>query len=176
MRVTGGTLAGRTVAVPPGIIRPAMDRMRESLFAILGPLDGLRFLDLFAGSGIMAIEAVSRGANEVTLVERDPRKRKVITDNLELVGDRGRLITAPAERFVARCRDEYDIVYLDPPFSYRFKADLIVRIAGRSMVGPGGRLVVHYPTQERLPDTAGALHRVDERRYGGSTVAIFAPG
>lgn len=176
MRVTGGTLAGRTVAVPPGIIRPAMDRMRESLFAILGPLDGIEFLDLFAGSGIMSIEAVSRGASKATLVERDARKRAVITSNLELIGNRGRLITAPAERFVARCRDEYDIAYLDPPFSYRFKADLIARIARRNIVAPGGRLVIHYPTQEHLPDSAGTLHRIDTRRYGGSTVAIFACG
>src|SRR6056297_884959 len=133
MRITAGTLLGRRVKVPPGIIRPAMDRMRESLFSILGPLDGFAFLDLFCGSGIMALEAISRGATRATLVERDRGKRPVIVENLELADDTTcrdpRLIIAPVESFVAREKGAYDLIYLDPPFAYRHKADLLGRVA-----------------------------------------------
>ncbi len=71
MRITGGTIRGRRVVCPPGVIRPAMDRMRESMFSILGPLDGFSFLDLFTGSGLVGLEAWSRGARPVVLVEKD---------------------------------------------------------------------------------------------------------
>ena len=99
--------------VPPGVIRPAMDRMRESVFAILGPQSGKRFLDLFCGSGIMSLEAVSRGASHATLVERDHGKRKVILSNTEIAGKKTKLVIAPAERFVSRCRDTFDLVFMD---------------------------------------------------------------
>lgn len=174
MRITGGSLRGRQVVCPPGIIRPAMDRMRESVFSILGPLDGLTFLDLFAGSGVMALEAISRGATHATLVERDPRKRPVMVRNLALAPGQTTLITAPVERYVARCRDAFDVVFLDPPFSYRFKADLLERVGRRAMLRPRGRLVIHYPSVEALPDRAGSLLLADERRYGGSLVRFYA--
>jgi len=173
MRITGGTLAGRRVSVPPGVIRPAMDRMRESVFAILGPLDGMHFLDLFSGSGIMGLEAISRGALSAVLVERDPGKREVIMANQELAPGLTTLVTAPVERYVARCRDRFQVVFMDPPFNYRFKADLITRVARRGILAEAGRLVIHYPRPEQLPDTAGDLQVTDERRYGGSMVRFY---
>lgn len=173
MRVTGGTLAGRTVKVPPGVIRPAMDRMRESVFSILGPLDGLSFLDLFSGSGIMSLEAVSRGAVAATLVERDPRKRATLLSNLEMCPVASQLVMAPVERYVSRCRDTFDLVFMDPPFDYRFKSDLLRRIGRKAIVRAGGRLLIHLPAQEGLPERAGHLVLADERRYGGSKVCFY---
>jgi 16S rRNA (guanine966-N2)-methyltransferase len=82
MRVTGGIYRGRQVACPPGIIRPSMDRMRVSLFSILGDLSGCSFLDLYSGSGVLGIEAASRGADPVLLVEMDRRKRETILKNI----------------------------------------------------------------------------------------------
>jgi 16S rRNA (guanine966-N2)-methyltransferase len=175
MRITGGSLSGRQVTVPPGVIRPAMDRMRESVFSILEPMDGLRFLDLFAGSGIMSLEALSRRAGSATLVERDPRKRVVIARNLELVDpELTTLIITPAERYVLRCRERFDLVFMDPPFDYRFKADLISRIERRGLVAVGGRLIIHYPAPESLPDRFGPLVMDDERKYGGSMVRFYS--
>jgi 16S rRNA (guanine966-N2)-methyltransferase len=174
VRITGGSLVGRKVAVPPGVIRPAMDRMRESVFAILGPLEGVQFLDLFAGSGIMSLEAVSRGAVNAVLVERDNGKRSVIVKNQELAPNQTTLIIAPVERFVARCRDVFDLVFMDPPFNYRFKADLIGRIAKRGLVAEGGRLAIHFPFPESLPEREGSLVLQDERRYGGSMVRFYS--
>lgn len=178
MRITGGVLTGRRVAVPPGTIRPTMDRMRESLFSILGPLDGSSFLDLFCGSGIMALEAISRGATHVTLVERDRRKRTCIGDNLSLAEESScpapKLVIAPVEAFVSRATGRYDLIYLDPPFAYRHKSDLLHRIVAGNLLEPDGRLLIHYPAEETLPTTIAAhVIQDDERRYGRSTVRFY---
>jgi 16S rRNA (guanine(966)-N(2))-methyltransferase RsmD len=155
-----------------------MDRMRESLFSILGPLDGFSFLDLFCGSGIMALEALSRGATRATLVERDRGKRTVITKNLELARETScpepRLVFAPVEVFVAREKARYDIIYLDPPFAYRHKADLLRRIVKAGLLAPEGYLLIHYPAGDDLPERIGDIARSDERRYGRSTVRFYA--
>lgn len=173
MRITGGELSGRIVRVPKGVIRPAMDRMRESVFAILGPLDGLTFLDLFAGSGIMSLEAVSRGADGATAVERDAGKRVVLAENLGIAGNRVRLVISPAERYIARSQESFDIVYLDPPFDYRYKADLLRRIDRTNLVTAGGRLLIHYPHPEELPSDMTSFRTTDERTYGRSRVRFY---
>ncbi|MFP4375905.1 MAG: 16S rRNA (guanine(966)-N(2))-methyltransferase RsmD [Spirochaetales bacterium] len=173
MRITGGTLVGQRVKVPPGEIRPAMDRMRESLFSILGPLDGTSFLDLFAGSGIMALEAISRGAWPVTLVEKDQKKRATILANLEIAPSAPRLVIAPVEVFVKRERSSFDLIYLDPPFPYRYKADLLLRIARSRLIREGTKMLIHYPTQEALPDSVESFSVRDERNYGGSQTRLY---
>ncbi len=86
MRITGGTLCGRQIEVPEGVIRPAMDRMRESVFSILQDLSGSSFLDIFSGSGIIALEAASRGADPIEAVEMDPLKRKTIKKRVDFTG------------------------------------------------------------------------------------------
>ena len=147
--------------------------MRESVFSILGDLTGLSFLDLFTGSGVVALEAVSRGAGPVTAVERDKGKRTIITRNFTITDTPPHLILTPAERFVATCRDQYQIAFLDPPFDYRFKGDLIRRIARRNIVAPGGQLLIHYPHPESLPERSGGLVASDERKYGRSRVKFY---
>ena len=84
MRITGGKLKGRIIKCPDGIIRPAMDRMRESVFGVIGDLTGKSWLDLFSGSGTIAIEAVSRGATEVQLCEKDKIKIKTVLDKVSV--------------------------------------------------------------------------------------------
>ena len=91
MRITGGELRGRIIKCPDGVIRPAMDRMRESVFAILGDLSGKSFLDLFSGSGTIAIEAVSRGASHVELVEKDTIKIGTVLKNVAVTEVRNSL-------------------------------------------------------------------------------------
>lgn len=173
MRITGGALAGRTVSCPPGVIRPAMDRMRESVFASLGDLTGRSFLDLFSGSGIIALEAVSRGASPVAAVERDGDKRRVILANFALATPPPRLVIAPVERYVASARQSFDIIFVDPPFDYRYRSDLLMRIARSSLVAPSGRVLIHYPYPEQLPEEAGGLRAVDDRKYGRSHVRFY---
>ncbi len=178
MRISGGTLRGRSVQCPPGVIRPAMDRMRESLFSIIessyGGLPGISFLDLFSGSGIVGLEAYSRGAAPVVLVEKDGGKRRVILQNCAGLSPAPVLHIMPVERFVRQNRTPYSMVYLDPPFDYRHKVDLLVRLATSPTLPPAdGTVIIHAPRNEELPETIEKLTRNDQRDYGGSRVTIY---
>jgi 16S rRNA (guanine(966)-N(2))-methyltransferase RsmD len=175
MRVTGGAYRGRKVEVAQGgmEIRPAMDRMRESVFAILGDLEGLSFLDLFSGSGIIALEAASRGASPVACVEKDPAKFPVLIRNVSIADERIECKSMPVERFILRNSTPYSIVFCDPPFPYRYRADLLRSLADGPTSAPGGLVVIHYPAEDPLPDAIGPLHREDERVYGRSRVRFY---
>jgi len=150
-----------------------MDRMRESLFSILGDLSGSSFLDLFAGSGVVGIEAASRGASPVTLVEKDARKRPVILKNISFVESEIRLRIQPAER-VRLEEQPYSIVYLDPPFAYTEKIGLITMVYTRGLMEREGLCIIHHPSEEKTwPETIGPLSCTDLRKYGGSTLRFF---
>lgn len=175
LRVSGGVLRGRKAEVPAGSleIRPAMDRMRESLFGILGPLDGKSFLDLFSGSGIIALEASSRGASPVECVERDRDKRAVLIRNVSIAPERIEVHCVPVERYIARALRRFDLVFADPPFPYAFKAELASSIAERKLLEPGGLFLMHYPSEETLPEAPAGLTVIDEREYGRSRVRFY---
>lgn len=175
LRITGGILKGRRIEVPKGDfeIRPAMDRMRESLFSILGPLQGRSFLDLFSGSGIIALEAASRGASPVACVERDRAKLGLLIQNVSIAPERIDCRCVPVERFVLRCERSYSVVFCDPPFPYAHKAELVRSIADRALVEPGGLLLIHYPSEDTLPESHGSLAMSDEREYGRSIVRFY---
>jgi 16S rRNA (guanine966-N2)-methyltransferase len=123
-RIIGGDAGGRRIKAPPGErTRPTSDRVREALFSTvdsaLGSLHGLRFLDLYAGSGAIGLEARSRGAGVVTLVERDRRTAAVIRDNIRVLGfDSVELVVAEVTRALGQPpRAPYDVVFLDPPYA-----------------------------------------------------------
>ncbi len=175
MRITGGKYVRRTVVCPPGVIRPAMDRMRESLFAILGDLTGCSFLDLFSGSGCVAIEAASRGASPVHLVEMDRGKKAVIEKNLSFVEEEKKLFVMDAERYLLSTFMKYDIVYADPPFPMEGKVKLLEKAAEAAVVKDGGLFIIHYPVEERSlwPESVGGFALSDERKYGRSVLRFY---
>lgn len=173
MRITGGSYRGRRIQCPPGIIRPAMDRMRESLFSILGPLNGSSFLDLFTGSGLVGLEAASRGADPIVLVEMDRKKRPVIMKNIAIAEESVKLVMMPAERFIQRGQGSFDIIYLDPPFPMPGKQKLIGGISKSSLLNEGGRVIIHHPGEEEWPETIGDLVCRDRRAYGRSILRFF---
>jgi len=173
MRITGGKYRGRTVFCPPGIIRPAMDRMRTSLFSILGPLDGLSFLDLFSGSGLVGLEAASRGASPVDLVEKDFGKKAVIQRNLAWVEEAVHLHLADVKAFLKRAHQIWDLIYADPPFPMEGKLDVLQLVDDRQLLAPGGSVLLHYPGEETFPETIGTLVRYDHREYGRSHVVFY---
>src|SRR5215469_6325721 len=123
LRITGGTLCGRRIKVPDGVIRPSMDQMRESVFACLGDLSGKSFLDLFSGSGIIALEAASRGAAYIEAVESDPLKRKILLENVSISPVRINCRFISCELYVLRAKRQFDFIFLDPPFPYQYKWD-----------------------------------------------------
>lgn len=181
IRLTGGRYQRCPVACPPGKIRPAMARMRESLFSILSPdITGLSFLDLFSGSGLMAIEAASRGAGVITLVESDRGKRNTIKQNLQLLKNNEivHFYSENVERFLQRRpNNDYDIIFLDPPFDYADKAKLLPLLLDRRWLRPQGLVLIHHPRQELLANSLtgphGRLVQTTTKLYGGSKVDFY---
>ncbi len=178
MRVTGGAYGGRSILCPPGVIRPSMDRMRQSLFSILGDMEGLSFLDLFSGSGVIGVEAASRGASPVLLVEKDPRKRATILKNISFVESAIDLVTSPVERFLRSDGRQWDLIFLDPPFDYPSKAAVLDDACAPRHLAGEGLAIIHLHTAERLETERPGLELADRRAYGQSLLLFFrrAPG
>jgi len=176
MRVVAGSLGGRKLHSPSSsVTRPTSDRVRESLFALLGPVDGLDVLDLFAGSGALAIEALSRGAASAVLVERDRGAAKVITANLEalnLLEPQARLIEGSAQKALeqaAKAAETYDLLFLDPPYSQpAMLGDDAANLIG-SILAPDARVVTE---SDRRQPFELAIPMIDERRYGDTLIRI----
>lgn len=175
MRITGGKYCRRNVVCPPGVIRPAMDRMRESLFSILGDLSGCSFLDLFSGSGCVAIEAASRGAEPIHLVEMDRGKKETIEKNISFVEEEKHLYMMDAMRYIMTSVMRYDIIYADPPFNMEGKVTLAERIAKKGILKEHGLFIIHYPEEEKKlwPERIEGLIFKDERKYGRSMVRFY---
>jgi len=173
VRVTGGVYGGRTILCPPGVIRPSMDRMRASLFSILGNLEGISFLDLFSGSGVLGIEAASRGALPVLLVEKDGRKRATILKNMSFVESDIDLVIAPVERFLKSNQRPWDVVFLDPPFDYPTKGEVLDAACQRPHLSEGGLAIMHLHSAEKLSTERAGLVLDDRREYGQSLLLFF---
>lgn len=171
MRIIAGRYKGRRLQMPPGDVRPAMDRMRVSLFGILGNLEGASFLDLFSGSGAVGIEAASRGASPVYLVERNVKAKDALARNISFVETEIVLRLFPAEIFLKRCDRRFTIVYLDPPFRYPDKGGLLA--LAEPVVEDGGQLIIHAPKEDLPPDAVAGLRLTDRRAYGRSILSFY---
>jgi 16S rRNA (guanine966-N2)-methyltransferase len=177
MRVIAGTYGGRRLQAPPGTdTRPTADRVREALFSILGErVLGARVLDLFAGSGALGIEALSRGAAEATFVDKAAPAIRAIGANLEALGADGLLVRAEARRFLggaSRSARSYDLVFLDPP--YRLDPALAEGLPGalNAVLAPGATVVSE---SDRRAPLELDLPLEDERRYGDTLIRIHGP-
>lgn len=179
MRITGGKYCGRRVIIPNGEleIRPAMDRMRESLFSILGPLDGASFCDLFSGSGCVGLEAASRGATLVHLVEMDRAKRDVMEKNISWAQEdcEIKIFFSNVLKFIPTAQMQYEIVYADPPFPMGNKIQIANLVDRRHCVRPDGLFIIHIPAVEenQWPETIGALKLCDTRKYGRNMIKFY---
>jgi 16S rRNA (guanine966-N2)-methyltransferase len=174
MRVISGRLGGRRLTAPRGRdTRPTSDRVREALFSILEPVAGARVLDLFAGSGALGIEALSRGAAAATLVDASPAAAAVIARNLSALGLDAEVCRQTARAFLQRARvraREYDLVFLDPP--YRQASELAAELSAAlpPVLAPGARVVAE---SDRRAPLALDLEPLDERRYGDTMIRIY---
>jgi len=171
--VIGGRHGGRRLSAPKGArTRPTADRVRESLFAVLGDLEGLRVLDLFAGSGALGIEALSRGAAQATFVDSAAGALKALRGNLEALGIEAEVRRSDARAFLRTARKtgrEYDLVFLDPPYR---RAAALARDLERDLpavLSPDARVAVETGRQAPLDL---ALPLLDERRYGDTLIRI----
>jgi 16S rRNA (guanine966-N2)-methyltransferase len=186
VRVISGHLGGRRLKAPRGSdTRPTSDRVREALFMTLEPLAGLRVLDLFAGSGALGIEALSRGATRADFVERDAGARRVLQENLAALGleECSRIWALDLPRGLARLGDvlrQADLVLADPPYGGEAARDVLEALGQVGAWRPGARVVLEHHAKDGVPESAGRLVRVRARRYGETTVSTYqaagAPG
>ena len=151
-----------------------MDQMRESVFACLGDLSGRSFLDLFAGSGVIALEAASRGAAYVEAVENDPLKRKTLLYNAAISPIRINCRFISSELYVQRARRSFDRIFMDPPFPYSYKWDLLSQIATSALVSNESIILLHRPHEDNQTELVSViLEHIDSREYGRSVVDFF---
>jgi 16S rRNA (guanine966-N2)-methyltransferase len=174
VRVIAGAYGGRLLDAPRGhATRPTSDRVREALFSILGAVDGARVLDLYAGSGALGIEALSRGAVAATLVDSSAAAIAAIRRNLERLG-----LTAEARRervaaFLERARRDarqYDLVFLDPPYRHALALGGELSSALGPVLAPRARVIAE---SDRRAPLALDLNALDERRYGDTLIRIY---
>ena len=147
------------------------------MFSILGNLEGTSFLDLFSGSGCVAIEAASRGASPIHLVEMDKGKKATIEKNLSFVEEDSRLFTMDVMRFLMSPPRRYTVVYADPPFPMENKLRIAELVSEHEAVSDSGMFIIHLPREERKiwPETIGTLKLTDERKYGRSILLFYRP-
>lgn len=173
MRIIGGSNKGRKLLVPPTGLRPTTDRVREALFNILGALNGLRVADLYAGSGAFGLEAFSRGAAELTFVEKNPRACKTIRSNLQAVQCQANLHCAAVKQFLRKVPEKvFDIVFMDPPYHAvaEHRSWLLCDFA--ALLAEKGLIIVETAADEASPQLPG-LMLFDERIYGGTALHFY---
>ena len=177
MRVIAGALKGRRLTAPAWEgLRPTSDKLRETLFNLLAPaVVGARLLDGYAGTGAVGIEAISRGAREVTFVERDRRARALIAKNVSDCGivEGYAIIGSTVLHAIDTLRDgpAFDIVFLDPPYASDIH-DVLQNVG--AIVKEDGFVIVEHARRSQPPDAAGMLRRTREVRSGDSSLSIYA--
>lgn len=172
-RIIGGVARGRTIRTPPGdSTRPTADRVREALFSslesTLGTLQGVSFLDVYAGSGAIGIEAASRGSTVVTCVERNRAVSALIAANARSLGlDQVRVVTASASGLPSQ-GSSYDVAFLDPPYDVTNEAlgGTLAGLAWSGWLAPGATVVVERPRRTAVWEWPTGFRAVRDRRYG----------
>ena len=177
MRVTGGTARGQRLKRPPAGVRPSSDKVRGAIFDALEAqgVDSSRVLDLYAGSGALGIEALSRGSAWCDFVERNAASAAIVRENLVLTGlaEHGRVHTSPAERAPSRLTGPYSLSLADPPYDDREALVTLGRIAESSLVGPGTTFVLEHSSRRDAPERLGPFERTWNRRYGDTEVSVY---
>ena len=179
VRIIGGRARGTRLEVPSGdTVRPTSDRVREALFNVLShrfelDFDDLKVLDLFAGSGTLGLEALSRGANEVCFVERNTRVSKVLSRNVERLPGNGRVLVRKVEDFLDDTGGPFDLVFMDPPYAAGVLPDILARLTSGTWLGEAALVCVEHPASTPMEAPEGLtleFHRV----YGGTAVGILS--
>jgi 16S rRNA (guanine966-N2)-methyltransferase len=179
LRIVGGQARGRPLrAVPGKSTRPTADRVRQSLFDMLGQrMDGFAVLDLYAGTGALALEAISRGAARAVLVENDARACAAIAHNVDSLGygDRCRVLRAGLPEALRQLRGErFDLVFSDPPYALRAAQATVDALAGNALLSPAARVVLEMDRREPAPSPPPGLRLASERSYGDTRALILS--
>lgn len=177
MRVITGTARGKRLKELPGLdTRPTTDRVKEGMFNIIQfDIEGRRVLDLFAGTGQLGIEALSRGAASCDFVDRNPAAVKIVRENLQATGlaDRGTVHNRDFAAFLPGIRGRYDLIFLDPPYALPALEQALERIAAIDIVSGNGIIVCESALDKRLPELDPPYAKGKEYRYGKIKLTLY---
>ena len=177
MRVISGSARGRRLKELPGMdTRPTTDQVKESIFNIIQfDVEGRRVLDLFAGTGQMGIEALSRGAAHATFVDLAPAAAKIVRENVELTRftDVSKVVQSDWRGFLSSCREKFDLIFLDPPYKTDMLENAMQAIAAIDILSEHGIMICESPLDKKLPDLAAPYEKGKEYRYGKIKVTLY---
>ena len=177
MRVIAGTARGTQLKTPEGMqTRPTIDRVKEALFSIIHfDLPGAKVLDLFGGTGQLGIEALSRGAASATFVDQAEPACRLIKENLRRtkLDNAGKVVRGDYMEYLSRCREEYDIILLDPPYAEVFLENALKRIAEIDILRSGGIIVAERPVGKDLPWEFPGFTRSKDYKYGTVLLTLY---
>ena len=180
LRIIGGNAKGRALSSPTGLrTRPTSNMVRSAIFSMLEPyLDGARVLDLFSGTGALGVEALSRGAEWVDFLERDARQCAAINGTLHALdyADCGRVHRTQAERAPELLEGPYQVILMDPPYSYKKLATLLARLGESGLTADGSVIAVEHSRHQDLPLEIDGLRCIKQRRYGETMVTLYQRG
>jgi 16S rRNA (guanine966-N2)-methyltransferase len=174
MRVIAGRLGGRRLTAPRGLAtRPTSDRVREALFSALGDVSGARVLDLYAGTGALGIEALSRGAAHATFVESARPALAALRENLAALGLEGAALVVARPVAAAALRGSFDLIFADPPYAAVAEVPAaLAALAAAGALAPGVRVVVEHAARDPAPAIGGLAPR-PSRNYGDTAVTVY---
>ena len=183
MRVIAGSARGRKLSAPKTMrVRPTADRVKEALFSMLlsrlGEFDGMRVLDICAGTGNLGIEALSRGAGYAVFIDSHPESAELIRKNLEItrLSDCAKVVlqeAAPALKWLSRGEPPFHLIFLDPPYHEGLTARLLELLADSPLVDAGTTIVAEFSSKEDLPCSFGRLRETERRIYGDSALSFL---
>ena len=177
MRVITGTARGRKLETLEGLdTRPTTDRVKESIFNIIQfDIPGRKILDLFGGSGQMAIEALSRGADSAVIVDANQAAVKIINANVKTCGFLGqaKVICGDFSSYLSTCREKFDVIFLDPPYRENFLSQAINAICDIDILTDGGIIVCESMREAMLPEVSAPYVKGREYLYGKSKITVY---
>jgi len=180
MRIIAGTRKGRTLKSKKGTeTRPTLGVLREALFSILAArIPGSVFLDLFSGSGAMALEALSRGAARAVMIESDPEALSIIIENTNTLGFAESCRAYKNDVFRAlsilgRKGEKFDLIFMDPPYTEELCKRVVENIARHKVLAPGGLIVCEHHKGEKLPSNIKNFHQTSEREYRNKVFTFY---
>ncbi|MCD6526797.1 MAG: 16S rRNA (guanine(966)-N(2))-methyltransferase RsmD [Desulfuromonas sp.] len=180
MRIISGKARGKQLAIFEGKeIRPTSDRVRGSIFSILtsrlGGFNGLRVLDLFAGTGAMGLEALSRGAQQAVFVDSGRQSHSLLEKNCQNCGVDAvsRRIASPVQKALPRLTQPFDVIFLDPPYRQGLVDEVLHMISDFNLLKPGGIICAEEDKSHPVATHIGRFEQIDQRNYGSTTIHLF---
>lgn len=176
MRITAGTARGREIVCPPGLdVRPTASKIRQAFFNILrNKVENARFLDLCAGSGLMGLEALSRGAAELVSIDESRNMVKVIEGNVAKLNFSAQVFQSDVRSIMSHLpKDHFDIIFADPPYKSRLSESILNNVAKNNLLRKDGVLAIEHARESQLPEASGNLVKYDCRHYGQTSVSFY---